>query len=58
MHVDSAYKSGCKCFVTRDKDDILSKRESLEKLLGIRFFHPEDDREELAKFIKTQSGVA
>jgi hypothetical protein len=50
LHVDSAFKSGCKAFVTVDQD-ILSKREQLEVLLGIRFFHPERNEAELYRFI-------
>jgi hypothetical protein len=42
LHVDSAFKSGCKIFVTCD-NDILSKRSELQLLLGIQFFHPEKD---------------
>lgn len=42
-HIDSAYKTGCRCFFTRDKSDILRRRAELEALLGIRFFHPDDD---------------
>ena len=41
--VDAAYKSGCKCFFTTDKRDILSKRSELEELLGIIFLHPQED---------------
>ena len=41
--VDAAYKSGCNCFFTTDKRDILSKRSELEELLGIMFFHPQED---------------
>lgn len=42
-HIDSAYKTGCKYFFTRDKGDILRHRTKLNELLGIRFFHPDDD---------------
>jgi hypothetical protein len=42
LHIDSAYKSDCKAFLSRDKKDILSKRIDLEAMLGIRFFHPDD----------------
>jgi len=41
LHVDSAYKSGCACIVTRDSD-ISSKVERLESLLGLRIFHVGD----------------
>ena len=52
LHVDSAYKSGCAAFITRDKDDILSRRDQLEALLPIRFFHPDDDAAALRRFIE------
>lgn len=42
LHVDSAYRSRCACFFTCDTD-ILAHRIDLESLLGIRFFHPDDD---------------
>lgn len=43
LHIDSAYKTGCAVFFTRDHGDILAKRDELEGLLGIRFFHPDRD---------------
>lgn len=57
LHVDSAYKAGCKCFVTRDSD-ILLKRKQLETLLGIRFFDPAKDKEELERFIESEVSAA
>lgn len=50
LHVDSAFKSGCRAFVTADRD-ILNQRGPLEALLGIRFFHPVQDAEALCEFI-------
>jgi hypothetical protein len=50
LHVDSAFKSGCRAFITRDRG-LLAHRQRLEDVLGIRFFHPDKDREELLKFI-------
>lgn len=38
LHFDSAYKSGCKVFLTSDKGDIWSKRAMLESLTGIKTF--------------------
>lgn len=51
LHLDSAFKSKCKCFLTRDKDDILSKSESLSKLLAIKIFHCDDDWNEFVQFV-------
>jgi hypothetical protein len=38
-HLDSAYKTGCKCFLTPDKRDIVVHSKALEALLGLRVFH-------------------
>jgi hypothetical protein len=46
LHVDSAFKSGCKIFVTCD-NGILSKRSELQSLLDIPFFNPDRDELEL-----------
>lgn len=43
MHLDSAYKSGCLCFFTRDKSNIYAKKTELESLLGIKIYHPDTD---------------
>lgn len=51
LHVDSAYKTGCRAFVTVD-GDILNHRQQLEALLGVRVFHPERDAEALRRFIE------
>lgn len=45
LHVDSAYKSGCRFFFTTDKGDVLAHRDSLSQMLGIRFFHPDEQSE-------------
>ncbi len=50
LHVDSAYKTGCRAFVTTD-GDILKHSAELEHLLGIRFFYPERDAAALRQFI-------
>jgi len=52
LHVDSAVKSGCSAFMTRDRD-ILDHRAALESLTGIRFFHPDADVEALRGFVAT-----
>ena len=48
LHVDSAYKTGCRAFITAD-NDILAHREELESLLGIVFLYPDNAHETLAK---------
>jgi hypothetical protein len=40
LHFDSAYKTGCKIFLTSDKKDICSKKEALEALTGIKTLNP------------------
>ena len=57
LHVDSAFKSGCACFVTVDQD-ILARRQKLESLLGIRFFHPGEDEAQLVEFLEGAKGGA
>lgn len=42
LHLDSAIKSRCNAFITRDTD-ILDKRVALETALPIRIFHPDAD---------------
>lgn len=47
LHFDSAYKTGCKIFLTSDKGDIWSKRNEQEVLSGIKTFHPYFESEAL-----------
>ena len=55
-HIDSAYKTGCGCFFTTDKRDILCRRSELESMLGMRFFHPDDDRLDFEQWLNGQNG--
>jgi hypothetical protein len=57
LHIDSAYRTGCRCFFTRDRGDILSRRSELESLLGIQFFHPDDDWEQFIDFLQAEGSV-
>jgi len=41
LHVDSAYKTGCLCLVTKDSD-ILKVREELAALLKLNIFSPDE----------------
>ncbi|NJK94001.1 MAG: hypothetical protein HC905_02900 [Bacteroidales bacterium] len=41
-HVDNAYKENCKIFITNDRNDIISKKEKLQELTGMKFFHSDD----------------
>ena len=45
-HLDSAYKSGCACFITNDKDDIYSKKVQLEPLLKIKILYSNSDEDQ------------
>lgn len=54
LHLDSAYKSQCAGLITRDSD-ILNHREPLQKLLGLRIFHPDHNAIELHRFIDEAS---
>lgn len=58
LHIDSAYRSRCACFFTRDRSDILAKRTELEALLPLRFFHPDDDWEQFVDFLNRTEGDA
>ena len=51
LHIDSAYKSGCKALVTRDSD-ILSHREELRRLLGLHIFNPDTDHRALVALLE------
>ena len=57
LHLDSAFKSGCTAFMTRDSD-ILDHKPQLEGFLGIRFFHPETDRDAFQSFFSHERGAA
>ena len=52
LHVDSAYKTGCAVFFSRDCGHILAKAHELEQLLGMRFYHPDTQGDDFLKFIK------
>ncbi len=54
LHIDSAYKSCCACFFTRDRSDIIANRTELETLLGLRFFHPDDDWDRFLDFLNSR----
>lgn len=56
LHVDSAHKSQCQAFVTRDTD-ILKHSARLEQLLGIRVINPDTDHQALLKLLDA-SGAA
>jgi len=56
LHIDSAFKSGCRAFVTQDTH-ILKHRQCLEELLTIRFFDSNKDKEALLQFIHAENGA-
>jgi hypothetical protein len=51
LHIDSAYKSGCKAFLSRDTRHIIANGQRLAALLGIRFFHPDSDWSQFLTFV-------
>lgn len=51
MHLDSAYKSNCKVFLTTDKDDIWNKRKELECLLSIKIYLPIDEWDDFKNYV-------
>lgn len=52
QHLDSAYMSGCRLFLTSDKGDIARHRDAIEELLGLKVFHVPDDWEDVRAFIE------
>lgn len=52
QHIDSAYMTGCKVFLTSDKGDIWSKREALQALTGIRVFHIPSEWKEFLGYVR------
>jgi tetratricopeptide (TPR) repeat protein len=57
LHVDTALKNNCSAFVTRD-NGVLAQKARLETALGILFFHPDTDRDELERFVSGDSDMA
>jgi len=51
QHLDSAYKSNCDIFLTNDITDIVTKRNSLESLLGIKIFDAKNEEKQAIVFI-------
>ncbi len=51
LHIDSAYKSRCRAFFSRDSKHIIRNREALHDATGIRFFHPDSDWTEFIIFL-------
>lgn len=54
LHVDSAFKSRCAIFITRDSDILKHKAELLD-LLGIRFLDPDVELSDLELLINSNS---
>ena len=54
-HLDSAYMTGCLAFLTSDRGDILSKREQLLLITGLRVFHAKDDWLEFERFVQSHA---
>ncbi len=54
LHVDSAFKSQCSVFITRDSD-ILEHKMGLLDLCGIRFFDPDIELRDLELLITRDS---
>lgn len=54
LHFDSAYKTGCKIFLTGDKRDIWSKRATLESLTGIKSFCTPFEIEAVLAYFKAE----
>lgn len=51
QHLDSAQMTGCKVFLTSDKDDIWSNRESISLLTGLTVFHVQAEWDQFVAFV-------
>lgn len=51
LHIDSAYKSRCSVFLSRDNQHIIANAQKLENLLSIRFFHPDENWDDFLAFV-------
>jgi hypothetical protein len=56
LHMDSAHKSKCRAFVTRDTD-ILKHSGRLEQLLGIQIINPDTDHQILLKLLDESEAI-
>lgn len=54
-HLDSAYKSGCTCFLTPDKKDIAAHSKELQHLLGLRVFHSTENWNKFLTFVQNDA---
>lgn len=52
LHLDSAYKTGCKIFITSDNKDIVSKRKELEEIGNFKIFRSPQETDALISYIK------
>ena len=43
QHIDSAFRAGCKIFLTSDKGDIHSRSKDILSITGMRVLHPIED---------------
>lgn len=50
LHVDSAYKAGCDCLLTRDTD-ITGWAHELQELLDLQIFHADHDWHDFLAFL-------
>lgn len=51
QHLDSAYMTGCRAFLTSDKDLAGANRAQLEAITGVRIFHVETEWADFVGFI-------
>ncbi len=52
-HLDSAFKGGCRAFLTSDLRDIASKSAEIRALLGIQVFHATQGWSSFLQFLKS-----
>ncbi|MEX2411364.1 MAG: hypothetical protein WD607_08350, partial [Candidatus Paceibacterota bacterium] len=55
-HLGNAHRKGVDVFVTSDVKDIVSKREMIERKLGIKVFHNPNEINECVNYIRNLAG--
>jgi len=53
QHLDSAWMTGCKAFLTSDKTDIWSNRDALERTTQMRIFHTSSEWEAFIAYLSS-----
>jgi len=52
LHLDSAIKMSCKIFITSDREDILSNRDSIKNIYNLEIFQSDVEDSKLIEYIE------